>query len=324
MRVGSLELRNRIVMAPMYTGKASNEGQLTEELIEHYAERAGNLGLQIVEGAGISETALAFSRPIRVDSDRFIPNLEKLVRRAHQRETPIALQLVHPGGAYTTREICGRQPSAPSAVIIPRKGREVPRAMTHDEIEEVIHGFSKAARRSYEAGFDAVEIHGAHAVLLNQFMSPLTNRRDDEYGGSLENRSRLPLQVINGIRKELGKKYPILYRLGVEDMLPGGLTLDEGIRAAKMIVNAGADVIDVSGGLIGHIHPENKGPGFFVPQATLVKKAIDVPVIGVGGIKTPEEADEIIRSGKVDLIAVGRAILNDKNWATKAVDSLSG
>ena len=311
-------------MAPMYTGKASSEGQVTEELIEHYVERAGNLGLQIVEGAGISETALAFSRPIRVDSDRFIPGIEKLVRRVHKREAPIALQLVHPGGAYTTREVCGRQPLAPSAIMIPGKGREVPKAMIHDEIEEVIHDFSEAARRAYEAGFDAIEIHGAHAVLLNQFLSPLTNRRDDEYGGPLENRARLPLRVIDGIRKELGEKYPILYRIGVEDMLPGGLTLEDGVRAAKMIADAGADIVDVSGGLCGHIHPENKGPGFFVPQATAVKKAVDVPVVGVGGIKTPEQADEIIRSGKVDLVAVGRAILNDRNWALKAVESLSG
>jgi 2,4-dienoyl-CoA reductase-like NADH-dependent reductase (Old Yellow Enzyme family) len=306
----------------MYTGKASSEGHVTEELIEHYVERASNLGLQIVEAAGISQTAIAFSRMIRIDSDDFIHGLEKLVKRVHQRGTPIALQLAHAGGAYTSRELLGCQPLAPSAVMIPGKGREVPRAMTYDEIEEVINDFSEAGRRAYEAGFDAVEIHGAHATLLSQFLSPITNRRDDECGGSLENRTRISVRVIDGIRKELGE-YPILYRLGAEDMLPGGLNLEDGVRAAKMIADAGADIIDVSGGLYGHIHPENNGPGYYVPQAIAVKKAVGVPVIGVGGIKTPEEADEIIRSGKVDLVAIGRAILNDRNWALKAVESLS-
>lgn len=311
-------------MPPMYTGKASNEGQVTEELIEHYFERASGIGLQIVECAGISQTAIAFSRMIRIDSDDFITGLEKLVRRVHQRGAQITLQLGHAGGAYTSRELLGCQPLAPSAVMIPGKGREAPRAMTNDEIKEVINDFSEAGRRAYEAGFDAVEIHGAHATLLSQFLSPITNRRDDEYGGSLENRARISVRVIDGIRKELGEEYPILYRIGVEDMLPGGLNLDEGVRAAQMIVDAGADITDVSGGLCGHIHPENKGPGYYVPQAVAVKKAVGVPVIGVGGIKTPEEADEIIRSGKVDLVAIGRAILNDQNWASKAVDSLSG
>jgi len=310
-------------MPPMYTGKASSEGQVTEDLIEHYFERASDIGLQIVECAGISQTAIAFSRMMRIGSDDFIHGLEKLVRRVHQRGTPIVLQLAHAGGAYTSRELLGCPPLAPSAVMIPGKGREVPRAMTNDGIEEVIHDFSEAGRRAYEAGFDAVEIHGAHATLLNQFLSPITNRRDDEYGGSLENRARISVRVIDGIRKELGEKYPILYRIGVEDMLPGGLTIDDGVRAAKMIVDAGADMLDVSGGLCGHTHPEKKGPGYYVPQAVAVKKAVGVPVIGVGGIKTPEEADEIIRSGKVDLVAVGRAILSEPNWALRAVRSLS-
>lgn len=326
LTVGSLKLKNRIVMAPMHFDKGTKDGLVTEELVKHYVDRASNLGLQIVEATTVSKNN-RWHHFLSIDSDRFIPSLEKLVKRVHQAETLIALQLIHFGG-ISKKEVGLCNPMAPSSIRIPgtpgiHSDDEIPKAMTVEDIDGVVEDFSLASRRACEAGFDSVEIHGAHGVLFSQFLSPLTNKRDDEYGGSLENRVRLSVRVVQSIRRELGS-YPILYRLGAEDMLPGGLTLDEGIRAAKMIVNAGVDVIDVSGGLVGHLHPDNRGPGFFVPQAAAVKKAVDVPVIGVGGIKTPEEADEIIRSGKVDLIAIGRAIVKDPNWASKAIDSLTG
>jgi len=187
------------------------------------------------------------------------------------------------------------------------------------EIGAVVEAFREAARRAAEAGFDAVEVHGAHGFLLSQFLSPLTNRRDDEFGGPLENRVRLHLRIIEGIRRELGACYPLLFRLGVDDMTPGGLTLEEGVEAAKMIAKKGVDILDISGGLLGGRPPGLKGPGFFVPHAAAVKEATGIPVIGVGGIKTAKEADTIIRSGRVDLVAVGRAILEDPGWASKAL-----
>jgi len=326
LTVGSLKLKNRIVMAPMHFDKGTKDGLVTEELVKHYVDRASSLGLQIVEATTVSKNN-RWHHFLSIDSDRFIPGLEKLVKRVHQAETLIALQLIHFGG-ISKKEVGLCNPMAPSSIRIPgtpgiHSDDEIPKAMTVEDIEGVVEDFSLASRRACEAGFDSVEIHGAHGVLFSQFLSPLTNKRDDEYGGSLENRVRLSVRVVQSIRRELGS-YPILYRLGAEDMLPGGLTLDEGIRAAKMIEEAGADVIDVSGGLVGHLHPDNRGPGFFVPQAAAVRKAVDVPVIGVGGIKTPEEADEIIRSGKVDLIAIGRAMVKDPNWASKAIDSLAG
>jgi 2,4-dienoyl-CoA reductase-like NADH-dependent reductase (Old Yellow Enzyme family) len=324
LKVSNLELRNRIVMAPMHFDKGTKDGQVTEELIDHYVDRASNLGLVIVEATTVSKTN-RWRHFLSIDSDRFIPGLEKLVKEVHEADTLMALQLIHFGGlAKKGVGLCN--PIAPSSIRTPGApetytDNEIPKTMTLDDIENVINDFTEAARRSLTAGFDAVEIHGAHGFLFTQFLSPLTNKREDEYGGLLENRVRLSVRVVQSIREELGS-YPILYRLGAVDMLPGGLTLDDGVRAAELIVEAGADVIDVSGGLVGHIHPQNKGPGFFVPQAAAVKKAVDVPVIGVGGIKTPEEADEIIRSGKVDLIAIGRAIVTNPNWATDAVESL--
>lgn len=326
LKVGRLDLRNRIVMAPMHFDKATKDGLVTEELVKHYVDRASNLGLQIVEATTVSKTSRWFYF-LSIDSDRFIPGLKTLVKRVHQVETPIALQLIHFGG-LTIREKGLCKPMAPSSIAIPGASasysdKEIPKTMTADDIEEVVEDFSNAARRACEAGFDAIEIHGGHGFLFTQFLSPLTNKREDEYGGSLENRVRLSIRVVRCIGKELGSSYPILYRLGAEDMLQGGLTLDEGIRAAKMIVDAGADIIDVSGGLVGHLNPDNRGPGFFVPQAAAVKKAVDAPVIGVGGIKTPKEADDIIRPGKVDLIAIGRAIVKDPNWASKAIEMLT-
>ena len=326
LKVDSLVLKNRIVMAPMHVEKPTKDGLVTEELVKHYVDRANNLGLQIVEATTISKNN-RWHHFLSIDSDRFIPGLEKLVKRVHQAETLIALQLIHFGG-ISKKEVGLCNPIAPSSIRIPgtpgiHSDNEIPKAMTVEDIDGVVEDFSMASRRACEAGFDSVEIHGAHGVLFSQFLSPLTNKRDDKYGGSLENRVRLSVRVVRCIRKELGASYPILYRLGAEDMLPGGLTLDEGVRAAKMIVDAGAEIIDVSGGLVGHLHPDDKDPGFFVPQAAAVRKAVDVPVIGVGGIKTPEEADEIIRSGRVDLVAVGRAILRDPKWASKAIDSLA-
>jgi 2,4-dienoyl-CoA reductase-like NADH-dependent reductase (Old Yellow Enzyme family) len=321
LKMSNLELRNRIVMAPMHFDKGTKDGQVTEELLDHYVDRASNLGLVIVEATTVSKTN-RWHHFLSIDSDRFIPGLEKLVKEVH---TLMALQLIHFGG-LAKKGVGLNNPIAPSSIRIPGApetytDNEIPKTMTLDDIETVIDEFTEAARRACTAGFDAIEIHGAHGFLFTQFLSPLTNKREDEYGGSLENRVRLSMRVVQSIREEIGS-YPILYRLGAVDMLPGGLTLDDGVRAAELIVEAGADVIDVSGGLVGHIHPENKGPGFFVPQATAVKKAVDVPVIGVGGIKTPEEADEIIRSGKVDLVAIGRAIVTNPNWATDAVESL--
>jgi len=318
LKVGHLELRNRIVMPPMLSCKATLKGHVTDEMIEHYARRAADLGLQIIEATAISRTSLGIRSQLRLDSDQRIRGFKRLVNAVHQEGTPIAVQLGHVGGAGRS-EVCGCQPLAPSDLMVPNKGQEIPRAMTVSDIEEVIEDFAQATLRACEAGFDAVELHGAHGYLLNQFLSPLCNKRNDKYGGSLKNRIRLPLRIMISIRRELGSNYPVLYRLGAEDMLQGGLTLEEGVQAATVLAEEGVDVIDVSGGLVGHLNPANDDPGFFVPQATAVKRAVKIPVIGVGGIKTAAEADAIIRSGQADLVAVGRAMLKDPKWASKAV-----
>lgn len=323
LKIGSLEIKNRIVMPPMATNYADKQGKVTDKLIKHYSDRSRSLGLLIVEHSYITKQGKISPNQLGADSDNLIPGLKQLTDAVHANETPIALQINH-GGSTASSHITGSPPVAPSHINHPRRDGETPRQLNHDEIEGIIKYFRDAATRAAKAGFDAVEVHGAHGFLLSQFLSPLTNTRQDQYGGDLENRVRLPCRIIEEIRSDLGSDFTIIYRLGADDFLPGGITIKEGVEAAKIIAKKGVDIMDVSGGIGGSRGEALKGPGYFVPQALEIKKVLDIPVVGVGGIQTADEADEIIRSNKVDLVAVGRAILKDSQWATKAYEYLHG
>lgn len=316
IRIGSLYLRNRVVMPPMATGLATTQGEVTNDLIKHYERRAKGLGLLIVEHSYVSKNGKLSPRQLGIYDDKLIVGLAKLTDRVHAFDTPIAIQINH-AGRKATSEVCGEQPVAPSA-IAPYEGHETPRELTRNEIEGLIEAFSLAAQRAVESGFDAVEIHGAHGFLLNQFLSPLSNRRSDMYGGSLENRMRFPLSIVARIKEKIGE-FPLFYRLGADDMQPGGLTLAESKILAQRLARAGVHVLDVSGGMIGSRPASLTGPGYFVPLAEAIKKVVNVPVIGVGGIKTPEFANEVVRKNRADLVAVGRALLSDPDWALKAI-----
>ncbi|MDP7442777.1 MAG: NADH:flavin oxidoreductase [Candidatus Bathyarchaeota archaeon] len=323
MKVGCLRLRNRIVMPPMATNYANGNGEVTEKLLNFYAARSQDLGLMIVEHSYIEPVGKASSNQIGAHSDDLIPGLARLVDIVHDNETPIVLQLNH-GGGTTKREVTDTMPVAPSALVHPIRGMEIPHELTLEEIDDLIVSYADAARRAKDAGFDAVEIHGAHGYLLCQFLSPATNKRRDEYGGDLRSRARLPCKIIEAVKQNLGRAFPVIYRIGVTDLYPGGLTLKEGVEATRLLAEKGVDIIDVSGGLCGSTPKRLSGPGFFVPHAKAVKNVVDIPVIGIGGIKTASEANDIIESGKVDLVAVGRAMLREAKWATKAVEELSG
>jgi 2,4-dienoyl-CoA reductase-like NADH-dependent reductase (Old Yellow Enzyme family) len=246
--------------------------------------------------------------------DKLISGLKKLSKSVHDLGTPIVIQINHAGNR-TTMEVTGMQPVAPSS-------DESARELKINEIEALVDAFAMAAGRAMRAGFDGVEVHGAHGFLLNQFFSPLTNRRRDGYGGSLENRMRFPLEVVQRVREIVGGKL-LLYRLGADDLDPAGIQIEDSQKFVVRLEEAGVDIIDVSGGLGGSRPEQFQGrQGYFVPQAQQIKKVVGVPVIGVGGIKEPQYADRMIREGRVDLVAVGRELLKDPDWALKAIETL--
>jgi len=209
------------------------------------------------------------------------------------------------------------QPVAPSSFGDARE-------LKAGEVEDLCEAYAGAAERAMKAGFDGVEIHGAHGFLLNQFYSPLANRRNDRYGGSLQKRMSFPLEVVERVRETIGGRL-LLYRLGSDDLDPAGTQIEDSQKFAAGLEEAGVDIIDVSGGLCGGSPEKLEGhQGYFIPQAQKIKEVVDVPVIGVGGIKDPEYADRLIAEGKVDLVAVGRRLLDDPAWAEKAVERLGG
>ena len=320
LSVGGLWLKNRVVMPPMANDLATTKGEVQEALIAHYTRRAAGVGLVIVEHSYIAKDGKLSSKQLGIYDDALIKGLADLAQAIHAKGTPASIQITH-AGRRANSSICGSQPVAPSAIPA-SDSDEVPRELEKHEIEGLVRLFGEAARRACKAGFDAVEVHGAHGFLLNQFASPLSNRRTDEYGGSFEKRIRFPLEVVEEVRKTVGSGFPLLYRLGAYDGQEGGVTISECQAFARKLVEAGVNIIDVSGGLVGPWTEGLASQGYFLPQAEKIKQAVEVPVIGVGGIKDPEFADKAIRENRVDLVAVGRAILADPDWALNAAKTL--
>jgi len=320
LRVGNLTLKNRIVMPPMANDLADAKGRVTDPLIAHYARRAPGVGLVIVEHSYFSPEGKASLRQLGVHDDAMVDGLTKLAESIHAKGTPVCIQINH-AGREGSRAVSGLEPVAPSPIPSDSSGA-VPRELTGDEIQNLVRLYGEAARRAKEAGFDAVEVHGAHGYLLNQFTSPLSNRRSDEYGGSLERRTRFPLEAVAEVRRVVGSDLLVLYRLGASDGDGRGVTIEEMQTFAQRLVRAGVNIVDVSGGLIGDAPDNMTEQGFFLPLAEKIKQAVQAPVIGVGGIKDSAFADRAIREGRVDLVAVGRALLADSDWALSAKRTL--
>ncbi len=314
--IKGLTLRNRIVYPPMQTGRASFQGEVTERLINFYGRRCQSVGLPIVEHAYISPLGKIGPKQLGIYSDKLIPGFEKLAERLHSVEAPAVVQISH-AGAIAIQKVIGEKPVGPSE-------RDKNRMLEKTELYELAEDYALAAERAVSAGFDGVELHGAHGYLLNQFFTPLLNKREDEFGGSLENRMRFPLMVVEKVRKRLSSDLLLLYRLGSYDLSPRGNQIDAGVEFAKRLQAAGIDLLDVSGGMCGSNPKQLDGKvvGYFVSQAEAVKAAVRVPVVGVGGITDAVYADGLVRDGKADLVAVGRAIWHDPEWAQKAIQTL--
>ena len=334
-QIGSLNLKNRLVMSPMTMNYATAEGFATEKVIRYYRERArGGVGLIIVEGTFFSQEGKGYRNQLGLASPEHAKKLQGLTEAVHglKNETKIFLQIHHAGGRASSK-VTGLQPVAPSAVAA-YPGAEVPRALTKEGVQKVIQDHIQAALWAREAGFDGVDIHCAHGYLVPGFFSPLTNQRTDEYGGDLTGRTRLLRETIDGIKKHLGKEFPLTIKISGDEFIEGGLGLPEMAGIARLAQDAGVDGLTVSAGSVGakkigdltEAHkilrtlPMMTQPGCLVPLATEIKRALSIPVITVGRIHEPVLAEEILARGKADLIAMGRPLLADPYLPEKALE----
>lgn len=320
LTVKHMTIPNRIVMTPMGTNFGEQNGEMSFLHIDYYEQRAmGGTGLIIVENACVDyPLGSNGTTQLRIDHDNYIPRLYKLVETVHKHDTRIAIQLNH-AGASAMKERTGVQPV--SASTLPnKKGGAAPRALEKDEILRIVDCYAKAAKRAMIIGFDAVEIHAGHSYLINQFLSPLTNDRTDEFGGSYENRARFAKMVMEAVRKEVGPMFPIIVRISADEFLKGGNTLEDSLKLLEYFQEE-ADIIDVSCGLSDSIHYQidaNYLPdGWRSYMAKAVKEKFNKPVITTGNIRDPKVAEEILEKGDADLIGMGRQMIADPNWVNK-------
>lgn len=323
LHTGALSLKNRLVMPPMATSKCDPDGKVSQGLLDYYDEksRGGYFSLIIIEHSFIRQDGKAGEHQLSVSNDGDVEGLSKLAEVIHRNGCKCVMQINHAGG-QADRAVTGMEPLGPSALPIPPKGI-VPRELTEGEIEEIVCAFSRSARRVKEAGFDGVELHGAHGYLLNQFYSPITNRRTDAYGGNILGRIRAHLQVIASVRAAVGDDFPLLLRLGACDYMEGGTTAEDSAVAAREFEKAGICLLDISGGLCRYTVPGLTGQGYFSPVSQTVKQAVSIPVLLTGGVTQPQAAESLLADGKADLIGVGRAVYHDSDWAKHTVESFS-
>ena len=319
LTVKNFTLTNRIVLPPMANNMSDDSGAVTDAHIAHYTRRAqAGVGMIIIEHAYVSRDGRVNRKQLGIHDETLVPGLRRLAEAVKASGAVVGVQITH-GGGKVTQEAAGRPPLAPSAHM-PPGGSEPPEALTIEGLQEIKAAFAAAARRAIEAGFDFVEIHGAHGYLLNQFLSPLTNRRADAYGGDTDGRLRFPLEVVKAVREVVDEDHLVLYRLGATDFMEGGLTAEDGRQAARVLVGFGVDLVDISGGLCGSQTPgwDGTSQGYFVPMAAAIRAEIGVPVVVAGGITDPRAADRFIREGHVDLVAIGRAMLTNPDWTAEA------
>jgi len=324
-RIGQMEIKNRIVMAPMVLQYGSTESFVNERIKNYFEARArGGVGLIITEACVVHLRGQHRPNQLRINDDRYIAGLSELARVIQKHGAKAAIQLQH-SGRLAPPGLIGMQPVAPSPLPMGHfaygnKGGEIPKELTVDEIAEIVASFAKSAERAKRAGFDAIEIHGASGYLFAQFLSPAANKRQDAYGGDLKNRARLLIETIKAVREAVGAEYPVWCRINAKEYdIEGGFTLEEARETARMAQEAGVDALHVTA--TGPQSSITSGaiplvPGLNVELAGEIKKVVTIPVIAVGVI-TPETGEKILREGSSDFIALGRALLADPELPNK-------
>ena len=334
LSLGALTLANRIVIAPMCQYSAVDGGMTDWHLIHLGQLALSGAGLLTIEATAVLPEGRISYADVGLWDDATEAAMAKVLEGVRRwSKMPIAIQLAHAGrkastdlpwhggGQLAPGHAHGWQTVAPSALPF-RDGDNAPSAMTHQDMQDVREAFAAAARRSARLGIDAIQIHAAHGYLLHQFLSPLSNQRDDQYGGSLENRLRFPLEVFDAVRAAFPAERPVSVRVSGTDWVPGGWDIDDTVAFARALEKRGCSVIHVSG---GGLHPSQQipvGPGYQVPLARAVKQAVGIPVVAVGLITDFDHAEAIVATGDADLVAIARGALYDPRWPWHAAAHL--
>ncbi len=317
IKIGTIEIANRFVRSATHDFMADRDGSVTDRQVSLFKNLArGKVGLIITGHAYVNPQGKASPYQTGVYTDNLIEGLSQIIEAVHQYPSRIFLQLSH-AGRQTKPKICGSTPLAPSSVYEPTF-KVTPKEMSREEVKGVIDDFIQSSRRAKQAGFDGVELHVAHGYLLSSFISPRTNKRKDEWGGTLSNRLRIVIEIVQGIKGLLGKEFPLIVKLNSSDFLPAGLNIEESIEIAKKMERKGIDGIEVSGGMA----EAGKGPvwkglcpeeeeGYFVDNASKIKAALSIPVFGLGGIRSFSVMEKIIEEGKADLISMSRPFIRE-------------
>ncbi len=317
IRINSMVLKNRFVRTATAERMSPPNGEFTREMVNLYKRLArGGVGLIITGHTYIHPVGKADRRMTGIHKDELIPTLKKLVKEVHKFKTKIVMQINHCGGRRD-KDVGEETPIGPSTIEY-KPLRIISREMDPEEIEEGIDLFAQASRRVKDAGFDGVEIHSVHGYLINQFLSPITNRRKDSWGGSLDNRMRFLLEVYRRVRKTVGKDYPVLAKIPAGDFIEGGLTVREACEVARKLSELGIDAIELSGGLAGSRYRKGRKDlgwmrkeAYFRPYSEMVKKVTGVPIILVGGLRKPETMKKILEEGAADLIGLSRPLIRE-------------
>lgn len=326
-----LDLKNRLVRSATYEKRADEDGFVTESLIELYEELAGGgVGLIVTGNALVHPSGRTISQMLCIHSDIYIQGLRKLTAAVHRPGGEIAIQIVHGGRQSFPILLGGNPPIAPSAVYDPST-KIMPRAMTDTEIWEVIDAFCDAAKRARIAGFDAVQIHGAHGYLVSEFLSSHTNRRDDYWGGDEERRFHFVEEVYKAMRKEVGEDYPIMIKMNADDLIEGGLRAAEAVRIAVRLEELGVDAVEVSGGMYESSLPTGQAglktaqpdivseeqEAYFRSAGRAFKEKLHIPVMLVGGMRSRSVMEDVLQKREADLISLARPLIREPDLPNK-------
>lgn len=318
MQVRGLSLKNRIMVSPMCQYQSEHDGDVAPWHTVHYGSLAlGGAGLLMVEATAVEQRGRISEQDLGLYRRDHVRGLKEIVDFAHLHGTAMGVQLGHAG----RKAVVSQDTVAPSAIRFSESFKE-PAAMTESDMDDVVAAFEQAAKWAVEAGFDMIELHGAHGYLLNQFLSPISNQREDDYGQSPTNRVRFPLRVVTAVRNAIPDTMPLCIRVSGTEFSDEGYTMEDMVYYCGEFKAAGIDLIDVSGGGNLPVAPPSIYPGYQVPYADIIGHQVDIPVIAVGLLDDVQLAQSVLQEGRADMVAIARGFLRNKHWALQAARDL--